>query len=200
MIKSYLHKIKNKLPHPSTTLLLCILFFLLSNTTTIYGGFACESSPCSKLNDSTLENHKRDYFLGSHSYFFIAPTAILVPSLLKVYPDLIVKSNTTLLLTGFSLDRDDSNEEASWTYTRDVRFLPKVYFITKAVVFLSFPYWLFLIYLGKKYLAKNKVGKVVIVTFFVVLTSWTVFLRLVDHLVGEGIRTYEILPEYIISL
>ena len=196
MIKKFILKVKNNLPHPSSTLLLCILLFFLSNTTVIYGGRECENSPCSRLNDSTIDKHRRDYFLSSYTALYFSPTGVILPSIFKMNSNYIVEGG----FGRFALDRNDKDEDPSWTDTRDIRTLPKVYFITKAITLLSFPWWLFLIFLGKKYIYPRLLGKIALIAFFLVFAGYQALYRIIDYTMGEQISTDKVIAWYLADL
>ena len=197
MIKAALAKIKNSLPHLAVTFFFCIVLFLLSNTTEIYGGSPCYSSPCSLLNDSAPLEHRKDYFLSARTHFFLAPTGAFVAPLLKMHSGFVVKSYG---LSGFSVDRDDGTEDPVRSKARDIRTLSKIYFLTKVLIFLSFPYWLFLIFICKKYLWPTLLGKTFIVSFLVALAVWNLFMTILDYTMGDKVETNQILADFVMNI
>lgn len=184
-------KIKEQFPKTSIVLLICFIFFISSNTAGIYGG-ACQSSPCTQLNDS-FHGDSVDHIIMSDTFLTLAPTGYFLPDLFKKQGFLIEQQ----VVRSFAADLDDAIARRSESLKNDVPRLSKGYFLVKAVILLSIPYWLFLLWVGKK-LWKHWLGKAFVGAFVGFYTLMGFLIRASDFFIGEGesLKTAYILSQF----
>jgi hypothetical protein len=142
----------------------CTLTFIFSNTVAILGG-TCYSSPCTDLNESSMEGGISDSH-GEYSYhFFLAPTTLLIPVTISKIDDFAIRDSKYFLGLGWAqFDRkNDNNKPSNEIMTEDRSSLLLAFLAIKLITLASLPWWLLigwgLLKLGR---AMPKLGLVIL--------------------------------------
>lgn len=151
---------------------LCLIMFLSSNTTMIYGG-SCDSSPCGGLNQSDASDNGEwimDYSGATISTFFLAPLNLLTPTILNLVDNYTINKDKEVVIAPI-YQFDQKNEivtPGDKLPKSDVLPLLKAFLTLKILTLLNLPLWIFIISLLIKLEHYSRIGGG-LATFFLVI-------------------------------
>lgn len=170
-------------------LMFCLSLFILANQTRILGG-VCASSPCSSLNSSSLvTDHVKDRYAEEKTNLILAPTGLLIPSLLAHLDGLevIVMHTKSNLLQSIQFDKEnetfDLKKDRS-PYVSVVRanesHLYVAFILIKLVILLNLIWWLpvgwFFYRMLEKYRKNTKTLFSFLLTFVIIFRLFLAFI------------------------